>query len=264
MLKYQWIRTINTGFGHLCTEQSVNHHLREFNVPQKNANELGPAWYIVGNHHIRKQMKIAFSYSDPGGTLENKSNDLKPLFSRKKSLTFHEVKENALCIGGQILPTRINNNRWKLIYMSRTIPSSQYETNLWSTHVNIVRLAEPIRRCVRWRTQVFKIEGFVCKRFLPSPSPPPPPTCISWLLFYFSCDQNRESRSSVFLCSETKRKRLLRRLLTCHIERWWSLSVTPVCFMYILISCGFCFWQNFIAEAVIIFFDLSSMKCQAF
>ena len=34
--------------------------------------------------------------------------------------------------------------------------------------VNIVRLAEPIRRCVRWRTQVFKIEGFVCKRFLPS------------------------------------------------------------------------------------------------
>ena len=51
--------------------------------------------------------------------------------------------------------------------------TSQYETNLWSTHVNIVRLAEPIRRWVRWRTQVFKIEGFVCKRFLP-PLPPPP------------------------------------------------------------------------------------------
>ena len=51
--------------------------------------------------------------------------------------------------------------------------TSQYETNLWSTHVNIVRLAEPIRRCVRWRTQVFKIEGFVCKRFLPSPPLPP-------------------------------------------------------------------------------------------
>ena len=56
--------------------------------------------------------------------------------------------------------------------------TSQYETNLSSTHVNIVRLAKPIRHCVRWRTQVFKIEGFVCKRFLPSflpsfPSPPP-------------------------------------------------------------------------------------------
>ena len=52
--------------------------------------------------------------------------------------------------------------------------TSQYETDLSSTHVNIVRLAEPIRRCVRWRTQVFKIEGFVCKRFLPFfPSPSP-------------------------------------------------------------------------------------------
>ena len=91
--------------------------------------------------------------------------------------------------------------------------TSQYETNLWSTHVNIVRLAEPIRRCVRWRTQVFKIEGFVCKRFLPSP--PPPPSFTFWLSFHFSRGQNRKSPSSVFLCSETKRKRLLRRLNFC-------------------------------------------------
>ena len=73
----------------------------------------------------------------------------------------------------QNLPTRINNNHWKLIYVSRTILSSQYEINLWSTHVNIVRLVEPIRRCVRWRTHIFKIEGFVCKRFLPSLAPSP-------------------------------------------------------------------------------------------
>ena len=72
------------------TEQSVNHHLREFNIPQKNTNELGPAWHIAGSHRIRGQKKIAFSYSDPGGTLENKLNDLKPLFSRKKSLTFQK------------------------------------------------------------------------------------------------------------------------------------------------------------------------------
>ena len=121
------------------TEQSVNHHLREFNIPQKNTNELGPAWHIAGSHRIRGQKKIAFSYSDPGGTLENKLNDLKPLFIFS-------------CIGEQILPTRINSNHWKFIYVSRTIPSSQYETNLWSTHVNTVRLADPIRRCVRWRT----------------------------------------------------------------------------------------------------------------
>ena len=88
--------------------------------------------------------------------------------------------------------------------------TSQYETNFWSTHVNIVRLAKPIRRCVRWRTQVFKIEGFVCKRFLPSP----PPSFTFWLSFHFSRGQNWKSPSSVFLCSETKRKRLLPRLLS--------------------------------------------------
>ena len=54
----------------------------------------------------------------------------------------------------------------------------QYETNLWSTHVNIVRLAEPIRRYVRWWTQVFKFEGLVCKRFLPSFAHPPPPPLL--------------------------------------------------------------------------------------
>ena len=34
-----------------------------------------------------------------------------------------------------------------------------------------------------------------------------------WLSFHFSRGQNRKSSSSVFLCSETKRKRLLRRLI---------------------------------------------------
>ena len=67
--------------------------------------------------------------------------------------------------------------------------ASQYETNLWSTHDNIVRLAEPITRCVRWRTQVFKIEEFICKRFLPCL--PPPPSFIFWLSIHFSRGQNR-------------------------------------------------------------------------
>ena len=43
-------------------------------------------------------------------------------------------------------------------------------------------------------------------------SPSPPPSFIVWLLFHFSRVQNRKPRSLVFLCSETKRKRLLRRL----------------------------------------------------
>ena len=46
--------------------------------------------------------------------------------------------------------------------------------------------------------------------FLPLPLPPP---FIFWFLFHFSRGQNRESLSSVFLCSETKGKRLLRRLV---------------------------------------------------
>ena len=42
--------------------------------------------------------------------------------------------------------------------------------------------------------------------------PPPPRSFIFWLSFHFPRGQNRKSRSSVFLCSETKRKRVLRRL----------------------------------------------------
>ena len=129
------------------------------------------------------------------------------------------------------MPTRINNNHLKLIYVS---PSSQYETNLGSTHVNIVRVTEPIRRCVCWRTQVFKIEGFVCKRFLPSP--PPPPTFIFWLLFHFSRGQNRESCSSVFLYSETKRKHLLRRLRSLLLNRTETLATQGTLYVAGLLS----------------------------
>lgn len=65
--------------------------------------------------------------------------------------------------------------------------TSQYETNLWSTHVNIVWLAKPIRCCVHWRTQVFKIQGFVCKRFLPSFLPLPLPAPLFFGSRFISC-----------------------------------------------------------------------------
>ena len=39
--------------------------------------------------------------------------------------------------------------------------------------------------------------------------PSPPPSFIFWLLFHFSLGQNQKSRSSVFLCSETKWECLL-------------------------------------------------------
>ena len=60
----------------------------------------------------------------------------------------------------------------------------------------------------------------LCKQF---PSPPPPPSFTFWLSFHFSRGQNGKSPSSVFLCSETKRKRLLRRLPGTR----FSLRATP-------------------------------------
>ena len=77
---------------------SVNHYPREFNILQKrNTSELGPEWQkIAGNHRIPWQKKIAFSYSDPGDTLENKLNDLKPLYTRKKSFAFQKKLKKML------------------------------------------------------------------------------------------------------------------------------------------------------------------------
>ena len=106
------------------------------------------------------------------------------------------------------------------------VPSmtSQYETNLWSTHVNIVLLAKPIRHCVRWWMQVFKIEGFVCKHFLPSP--PPSPVSIFWLLFISRMAKAENPVPRVFLCSERKRllHRLHRRLGVDFSFRWSMLD----------------------------------------
>ena len=57
-------------------------------------------------------------------------------------------------------------------------------------------LIDTCQHCWTNQAQVFKIEGFVWKRFLPSPPPPPPPspTFIFRLLFHFSRGQYRESR----------------------------------------------------------------------
>ena len=42
---------------------------------------------IAGNHHIGRQKKITFSYSDPGA-LWRKSNNLKPHLAATKSVNF--------------------------------------------------------------------------------------------------------------------------------------------------------------------------------
>ena len=60
------------------------------------------------------------------------------------------------------------------------------------------------------------------KGFLPPPPPPSP--FIFWLSFHFLHGQNRKSCSTVFLCSETKRKRLLRRLTVPTRNQHWNKS----------------------------------------
>ena len=166
------------------TEQSVNHHLREFNIPKKNTNELDPARHIVGNHRIRGQKKIPFIYSDPGGTLENKLNDLKPLFSRKKSLTFRKRSKKMLL-------------HWIANLADQNIKQLQLKINMHVTYHTVLSvwnkpLIDTSQHCSTSRAnqalRSLANEGFVCKRFLHSLLPPP--TFIFWLLFHCSRGQN--------------------------------------------------------------------------
>ena len=67
----------------------------------------GPGWHIATKKNTQKQYpppprripwqkKIAFRYSDAGDTLENKLNDLKPLYSLKKSFAFQKKLKKML------------------------------------------------------------------------------------------------------------------------------------------------------------------------
>ena len=98
---------------------------------KKNTNELGPAWKnIVGNHRLPWQKKVAFSYSDPEDTLENKLNNLKHFYSCKKSFAFQKKLKKML------LHWKVNladQNKQQPQEDACHVPymTSQYETNLW-------------------------------------------------------------------------------------------------------------------------------------
>ena len=104
-------------------------------------------------------------------------------------------------------------------YVATTYNSYKYVACVASVSVRFrskergARVTRPCEKC--WSRRARRGWG----RVRPSP-PPPPPSFIFWLSFYFSRGRSRKSRSSVFLCSETKRKRFLRRLtntLLCHL-----------------------------------------------
>ena len=66
MTKYSTLKTLYLELVSLVAEDpNISHQVHlTFEV-------VGPACQnIAGKHHIREQKKIAFSYSDPGGTLE--------------------------------------------------------------------------------------------------------------------------------------------------------------------------------------------------
>ena len=59
------------------------------------------------------------------------------------------------------------------------------------TYDRHMSIFQPITSSVRWRTEVFKIKGFVRKRFLRSP--PPPPSFLFLLSPHFSRGRNAEN-----------------------------------------------------------------------
>ena len=138
--------------------------------------------------------------------LKNKLSDLKPLFSHKKSLTFQKRSKKMFLHWTANLA---DQNKHQPLKIDIRVT---YHTvhSVWNTP-----LIDTCQHCSTSRANQAPNAGFqnrgVCLQAFPS-FPPPPPTFIFSLLFHFSRGQNRESRSSVFLCSETKRKRLLRRL----------------------------------------------------
>ena len=63
---------------------------------------VGPACQnVAGNHHIRGQKKIAFSYSDPGDTLEKIKHPETLIQPQVEPYVSKEVKENALALEGK-------------------------------------------------------------------------------------------------------------------------------------------------------------------
>ena len=185
--------------------------------------------------------------------LWRKLNYLKLYLAARWVLRFRRGQRKCSWIKG---PAR-NNNREKLICVSRTLSMKQF----WWTNVINVRLAvapfvgelaceqqtyfrsslfslrnyfsegEKRRPEIRllfagcWRAGFSKSRGFSASvSFLPLPVPT---RSLFGSRSIFAWPKPKKSLSSVFLCSETSRKRLLRRLnnsilMTLHYPNLWN------------------------------------------
>ena len=143
-----------------------------------------------------------------------KLNILKPLFSRKKSLTFQKRSKKMLSHQRANLADQpINNNRRKLIYVSRPLVMKQ----TFDRHMS--KMFDQPSQSGLLTSGLFKILEFL-QAFPFFPSTSPFFLSFFFLLFFFFGSRSiyraaknidRKSRSSVFLFSQKKRKRLLRR-----------------------------------------------------
>ena len=123
-------------------------------------------------HRIPWQRKIAFSYSDPGDTLENKLNNLKHFYSRKKSFGFQK-KLRKMLLHFQVNLADQNKQQPQEDACHIPYMTSQSETNLWP-------LIDTFQYCsTSWANQAlcslfrFQNQG-VCLQAFPSfPSPSP-------------------------------------------------------------------------------------------
>ena len=180
-------------------------------------NEVGPAWQtFAGNHHIPWQKIFAFSSSDPRDTFENKLNDLKPLYIRKKSFAFQNKLKKMLLHWRENLadqnkqqPQEIN---MRITYHTWPLSVKQTFDRHMSIWLDYQSQSSTAFAGERRFSKSMGLSASVSFLSLPLPSP----SFIFWLSFHFSRGQSRKSSSSVFLCSETRRKRLLRRLFFKH------------------------------------------------
>ena len=116
-------------------------------------------------------------------------------------------------------------------WLAYSLCDCRYDVNVWvylCCHKNSICLdGSRIRNCLRIASVSVRFRskergtrdedraqnGAMGEAVLKFPSfPSPTPSFIFWLSFHFSRGQNRKSRSSVFLCFENYRKRMLRSL----------------------------------------------------
>ena len=89
------------------------------------------------NHRNPWQRKIAFSYSDPGNTLEDKLNDPKPLFSRKKIFAFQKKLKKMLLQWSANLADQNKQQPQEINMCHVPYMTSQYETT-FDRHMSIL------------------------------------------------------------------------------------------------------------------------------